>query len=731
MVLGSMRARLLAGGGLALIVVILIAAFALRSSGGPEDSRGFVFIDGVRLSSPYTIASEGAVVTINGTVATDFGGVQADEVATTPAASDDAFAIVTQVRQAYLDAGGGDAGERAALAMLGTHPAAPQVQETTDPREIQVTDRSGETGSFRIEVPDTAIRATSAEMRAARAEATAADWRALLDDGGGIVASTSGVVLALPPDRGQAFLLALDAAQAQSGTARDAALAALLEAPGLIADFGGTPPPLTPFAAAVAPGTLRPVSLRSAGGAERSAVATAAAGSAKTPGKAEAYTFSMAELNDSDTQPFINATIKEGYAVWSYRNPRDGFRAFTLTANTGALYIASHSSPRSVAVEHFANRAALNDELRSLRDRGVRAADRSWWAEEGGGGFWLDITRAGIERYWRGPQTIVHAASCSGESLFSSFNAREFFGYQPTTSCAIATPDTRELWGRLSGVIGAGAFRYAGLAFSSGHYSGGFRYHDGSPDDETALSPSVVRADLPSLLVGQEGAVVIGFDTEMNTSAPDGVISLLGCLEKTGPEVWQFGSVLSVPVRATSAGSATVTVSALLADSPARIKLDGNQDPADSGVAPNRDDWVGHGACQASATEPSSTATSGIAGGSPPTVTMLEARIAVPVTTFTVTAVDPDHPGDATALTYQWSMTGEQCGTPHVPWRQTGASVTWSHSSDAPDSCEHRGTDHDVTTTVIVTAGNGAAVSCSIKGTEDQQIPNPPCVPVP
>src|SRR4051812_22846982 len=67
----------------------------------------------------------------------------------------------------------------------------------------------------------------------------------------------------------------------------------------------------------------------------------------------------------------------------------------------------------------------------------------------------------------------------------------------------------------------------------------------------------------------------------------------------------------------------------------------------------------------------------------PPTVTKLEAKLTVPVTTFTVTAVAAS---PATPMTYEWSMTGEGCGSPVTPWKQTGPSVKWSHSDQKPDA---------------------------------------------
>lgn len=106
----------------------------------------------------------------------------------------------------------------------------------------------------------------------------------------------------------------------------------------------------------------------------------------------------------------------------------------------------------------------------------------------------------------------------------------------------------------------------------------------------------------------------------------------------------------------------------------------------------------------------------------PPSVSRIEAKLAVPVTTYTVTA---SYPGVA-PLTYGWTLTGEQCGTPAAPWRQSGVSVAWSHSDQKPDSCEHKGTNHAVVAKVVVTTPTWL-VTCTIDGSENKVIDYPKC----
>ncbi len=123
--------------------------------------------------------------------------------------------------------------------------------------------------------------------------------------------------------------------------------------------------------------------------------------------------------------------------------------------------------------------------------------------------------------------------------------------------------------------------------------------------------------------------------------------------------------------------------------------------------------------------EPPAAAPAPVAPAAPvlPAVSMLRSTLNVPVTTYAVTATDPG----GGALTYEWKMAGEPCGTPHVPWTQTGPAVPWSHSDQVPDLCRHLTTDHAVVTTVVITTARGTAVTCTIGGSETQVLANPKC----
>ena len=112
--------------------------------------------------------------------------------------------------------------------------------------------------------------------------------------------------------------------------------------------------------------------------------------------------------------------------------------------------------------------------------------------------------------------------------------------------------------------------------------------------------------------------------------------------------------------------------------------------------------------------------------GRPPVVTLLKATLNAPVTTYSVTATDPD----GGSLAYAWAMAGEQCGTPRVPWKKgpdAGPTVLWSHAAGLPDNCIHTTTDHAVTLSVTVTNNRGVSAQCVITGSETISISNPKC----
>jgi len=65
--------------------------------------------------------------------------------------------------------------------------------------------------------------------------------------------------------------------------------------------------------------------------------------------------------------------------------------------------LTARRQPRAegLAVEQFTNADGVNNEMRDLLNRGAQRGDMYWWADPHGG-FWLSISRAGLNRLWFG-----------------------------------------------------------------------------------------------------------------------------------------------------------------------------------------------------------------------------------------------------------------------------------------------------------------------------------------
>ena len=164
----------------------------------------------------------------------------------------------------------------------------------------------------------------------------------------------------------------------------------------------------------------------------------------------------------------------------------------------------------------------------------------------------------------------------------------------------------------MSGRQGNGAFRPASVAFGQGGFSGGFRHTDGSPDNDTVVSPGVKSFAGLELFVGQEGHVTIQFDAFLDATVPSKALTrVTGCIQPAAEASYVFDRsqfALVVPVVATDVGEGGVTVIAAMTRSPGRIHLDGNQKPVGSNhVAENRDDYVGSVTCVSAGTIASPT----------------------------------------------------------------------------------------------------------------------------
>ena len=140
----------------ALLVAVMIVVLVFSGGGSPSAREGFVILDGERLDAPFEVRVEGFVITVNGVAGPRVGPIEVEAEDAPPQAPDnDGFAMAAQAREAYLAAGGGDAGLAAAELLLRSHPASPTVAVVGDPAyEIAATDADGLTAAFRFDAPD-------------------------------------------------------------------------------------------------------------------------------------------------------------------------------------------------------------------------------------------------------------------------------------------------------------------------------------------------------------------------------------------------------------------------------------------------------------------------------------------------------------------------------------------------------------------------------------------------
>ncbi|MDA0350733.1 MAG: hypothetical protein O3A10_00805 [Chloroflexi bacterium] len=157
----------------------------------------------------------------------------------------------------------------------------------------------------------------------------------------------------------------------------------------------------------------------------------------------------------------------------------------------------------------------------------------------------------------------------------------------------------------------------------------------------------------------------------------------------------------------------------------------GGDVPADATEVPTAAPTESPAATAATSESPSPTPTAApteAIANQMPVIAGIQVTLRVPVTTYLVNVSDPD--GDA--LSFNWGIAGENCGTPRSPLIQPGssASFSWSHSTDAPDSCKHASTDHAVTVSVDVIEAGVPRWSCIIEGTETQTLTASACEPI-
>ncbi len=580
---------------------------------------GTFILEGVRFDAPYDVEASGREVRVNGTTILSIGGMVPD-APDLDAPIESAFGLADHAAAAYEAAGGGPAALEAARDSIAGEPLLASAVVDAAAGELAITDTDGLEVFFIPEPADNAVRSLTDAEREAEVAAIAADWSEILANGGLILVPGVGPTTVATGGAAADLVAEIDAAMALNGAERAAALEALVgdadAANELIEHYEPAPQVRQRAPRERLAPRHQPIGLVSGDGAAGYGGTSAGpnqaqSGISQTPGNPIAYIFTTLPA-DSDARPFFRILRLEGYTLRVYQAEHRAFNGrgwenFRATSGAGALYLATHGAPRGVSVESFANQA----DARRVHER-LNRSERGnfYWWREADGTWWLAISVQGLQRHWQSDNSIVHAAICNSNTLNAGFGAREYFSYQPVTSCAIAQPDTKLLWERLSGIQDEAKSRPASTAFSKGGFSAGFRHDDGSPNEDTVVSPGVVEFVAPTLDFGEEGIVVITFDAILDRTVPaNSLVRLAGCAQPTADATYSlvgnFGEPafgITIPVKANEAGETTVTVIAANTKSPGKIHLDGNQKPEGSNrVAQNRDDYINKFTCTNSA----------------------------------------------------------------------------------------------------------------------------------
>ncbi|MGO9976247.1 MAG: hypothetical protein ACLP01_26270 [Solirubrobacteraceae bacterium] len=231
----------------------------------------------------------------------------------------------------------------------------------------------------------------------------------------------------------------------------------------------------------------------------------------------------------------------------------------------------------------------------------------------GGRQLALILTPLGIDHFFKGKDTgLIFSDGCGSSATAGDFHARAFFSYTGETSCTkeAAGGDMEKFFSRLAG------FEGTTLRTTQAAWGGGKGYSAGTKliGANLVLTPAVESADpcaSMSVCDSTGGLVTAGggtagsvqFDAAMDTSPSNttGVITASGCGggASVSNEAWnQDGTVLTFQVNlpaSASAGTLTLKVNNELAVADpggfSNDPLDGNAS-GDSGVAPNRNDFV-------------------------------------------------------------------------------------------------------------------------------------------
>lgn len=216
---------------------------------------------------------------------------------------------------------------------------------------------------------------------------------------------------------------------------------------------------------------------------------------------------------------------------------------------------------------------------------------------------------------------FVWLTACDGAALRDGFllnGARDFFGYNDPVLIGpggSGTSDFKRFWGDMVKPFDAGAddpsadTRLSTNAYADCQASGGCQDSQMlSPGGPMTLAPAVSSIEpnperTQTVTPNQPFEVQVGFDSRMDKSPPEQVLSVDGCGAKPAPGSkleWFDDHTLGGRFIATAQGQLTITVDAHGAVSDdGRIELDGNgagSDGLSSGV-PRADDFVWHVQC--------------------------------------------------------------------------------------------------------------------------------------
>jgi hypothetical protein len=226
---------------------------------------------------------------------------------------------------------------------------------------------------------------------------------------------------------------------------------------------------------------------------------------------------------------------------------------------------------------------------------------------------WIGITAAGISHFFQNAQLdLVYAMNCYSMAVASSFAARSYFGHANIACSGFEQTDAPLLFDRLLGKSGVPA-----RTTTEAMAEGGFQdpYFALSADSKPVVLSPAVESVSPQegSRVAEDGATAaeVRFDAEMDTSNTSDVVTVSGCGASVENMKWPDTNRLTFDLKLPKNPSdkmVTVTVHKERAQAaPGGFRnqqLDGNSDPSgsESGLVPNRDDYVYRLSCSTSPT---------------------------------------------------------------------------------------------------------------------------------